>query len=253
MLRKPAPFAKKVGFQSPNSSDSRRRLSSRPLSPLPVSIFLKGGVDSFGKLARLRHNHFVSFGEGGEVRPPFRCIRSTNFRHIPSGLFPSVLLLCSRKHSDLRSARSRYQMPILVFQSFTTSSPRAGKDPVQLPLESLFSTPRVPALSPSSNPGDVDLDAPHCKVCWNSSPRSLVGGKRAFFFFFFCPRTLPWASPSQLRASRLFLPNVVELFRVDARKKSRSTKIRVAGDVGSQIIKSINAENQRSRRRPLKG
>jgi isoquinoline 1-oxidoreductase beta subunit len=197
------------------------------------------GLDGSGKLTAWK-THFVSFGEKARDQQGNEVERGVRAADIPALEFPARFtpnFSLGASYMPLGVPTGFLRAPgsngiAFAFQSFLDElAHAAGKDPVQFRLELLANTPSGDSPQGGFNPermrGVMELVAE--KSDWARRSKSLPKGTGLGVAFYFSHRG-HFAEVVQATVSK------AGVLKVD--------KVWVAGDIGSEIINPVNAENQ---------
>jgi isoquinoline 1-oxidoreductase beta subunit len=197
--------------------------------------FLKGAVDASGKLVAWK-NHFVTVGKG-TMPSGSANLSATEF---PARFVPNYSLVQSVNESGIPTGPNRApgsNVNAFVMQSFIDElAHAAGKDPVAFRVSILDGTPIPLPQAQGPGGGGGGFNAARAKAVVMLAAEKSGWGKRTL------PKGTGLGIAFHFSHSGYFA-EVVEA-SVDAQKRVKINKVWVAGDIGSQIVNSSNAQNQ---------
>jgi len=207
--------------------------------------FIKGALDSSGKLVAWR-NHFVSFGDPERMSAapqpntplPFAPSAGIGAAEFPARFIPNFALNASVMPLGVPTGALRAPGSngiAFATQSFIDElAAAAGKDPLQFRLDILSNTPIAQDPGPAGAPPAFEaarmrgvLELIRDKSGWGKTTLPKGTGMGVAFHF----------------SHRGYFAEVVQA-TVAKDGTVKVDKVWVAGDVGSQIINPLNAENQ---------
>ena len=197
--------------------------------------YLKGGVDAAGKLVAWR-DHFVTYGNGKQTS----ATAGMGPVEFPAAYVPNLALGMSMMPLGVPTGAMRApgsNALAYVMQSFIDElAVAAKKDPIQFRLD-ILSTPVIPLPAPADGrPAPTPLNADRMKAVLQLARDKSGWGKTA-------PPKGRGLGVGCHFSHRGYFAAVADV-SVSASKAITVNKVWVAGDVGSQIINPLNAENQ---------